>query len=178
MTAEHPNYMPAVQNLQRYLRQLAFFESDIPQPAVDGVFGSVTQDALRAFQRSRALPVTGNADADTWELLYRDYRASLAQNSPPRYIAVFPISPIGYAIPLGSRGNAVTILQLMLRDLQYRYAFLADVEATGQYDEQTENAIRRFQAQNQIAQTGKTDQITWNAIADQFNTLALDTKDE
>ena len=174
MTTEHPNYMPAVQNLQRYLRQLAFFEEAIPQPAVDGIFGAITEDALRAFQRSRGLPATGRADPVTWEWLYRDYRASLAKNSPPRTVTVFPLSPIGYAFSLGSGGAAVTVLQQMLRELHTRYVFLSDVEATGEYDEQTEQAIRLFQSQNGIKPSGNTDQITWNALADQFNALALE----
>ena len=79
----HQNYPAAVTNLQRYLRQLSYDEASIPPPPVDGIFEDATVAALREFQRLRGFPVTGQADQETWDRLYADYRASLAKNSPP-----------------------------------------------------------------------------------------------
>jgi len=59
---DHPNQAPAVENLQRYLRQLSYDQPEIPAPPIDGIFESQTEEALRQFQRSRGLPVTGSAD--------------------------------------------------------------------------------------------------------------------
>ena len=64
----------ARRNLQKYLRQLAYFDENIPFVPLDGNSGSATADALRAYQARRGLPVTGVADQETWEALYEDYK--------------------------------------------------------------------------------------------------------
>ena len=46
---QHPNQSIAIENLQRYLRQLSYDHPEIPAPPIDGVFESQTKDALNAF---------------------------------------------------------------------------------------------------------------------------------
>ena len=104
---EHPNYNEAVANLQRYLRQLSYWEKSIPQAPVDGVWDSQTEDALREYQRLRGLPVTGSADFETWERLYGDYRASLAAHSPPRQASTMA----AYSMSCSSAGFSFGKLQ-------------------------------------------------------------------
>ena len=174
----HPNHAAATRDLQRYLRQLSFEEPSIPPPPVDGIFDTRTTDSLRAFQRLKGLAATGIADADTWELLYADYRASLAAGSPARMIAVFPSEPPGYAMEIGTSGFAVTALQYMLRELQHSYSALADVAQTGVYDEQTANAVRILQKSALLPMTGKVDLLTWNTVADAYNVLFASVADE
>ena len=43
--------------------------SAIPSQEVTGLFGSQTQENLRAFQASHSLPVSGVAEAVTWAAL-------------------------------------------------------------------------------------------------------------
>lgn len=174
----HPNHFPAVENLQRYLRQLSFGEPNIPALPIDGIFESQTEDALREFQRSRGFPVTGSADQETWERLYRDYRSSLAYNSPPRGISVFPLDPPGYVLTAGSVGFVVTAVQYMLRELHFNYSAFNDLPVTGIYDEATVNAVRTFQQGNQLPVDGNVGLLTWNAIADQYNALFSRTNQE
>ena len=171
----HPNHAAATMDLQRYLRQLSFAEPSIPPPPVDGIFDTRTTDSLRAFQRLKGLAATGIADADTWELLYADYRASLAANTPARPIAVFAA---GDLLQAGSIGFAVTALQYMLRELQHSHSALAEVAQTGIYDEQTANAVRILQKSALLPMTGKVDLLTWNAIADAYNLLFASVADE
>lgn len=164
--------------MQRYLRQLSYGEPSIPAPPVDGIFETQTTDSLREFQRLRGLPVTGSADLDTWERLYADYRGALAYNSPPRQISVFPLDPQGYVLTAGSGGFAVAAVQHMLRELHHSYSDLANVMTTGIYDEQTVEAVRRFQELNNLPIDGNVGLLTWNDIADQYNTLFSKTGDE
>ena len=167
----HPNQSIAVKNLQRYLRQIAFEEKSFTPPPVDGIFASQTEQALRDYQRSRGLPVTGYADQETWERLYADYRASLARNSPPRPISVFPLEPDGYVMRDGSIGFAVTAVQAMLRELQHARMELANIQITGIYDAQTKDAVRLFQRYSGLPIDGLVGLLTWNALADQYNRL-------
>ena len=167
----HPNHAPATQNLQRYLRQLSFDEETIPPVPIDGIFDSRTEEALREFQRLRGLPVTGRGDEQTWERLFADYRASLALNSPPRAIPVFPLEPPSYVLDIGSRGFPVTALQHMLLELHQNYLPLVAVEVNGEYDEKTAEAVRLFQALNRLPINGAVGLLTWNAIADRYSVL-------
>ena len=162
----------AIRNLQRYLRQLSYDEESIQAPPVDGVFASDTEDALRAFQALKGLPVTGKANQETWELLYALYRASLASNSPPRPIHLFPRTPSNYELTLGAEGATVVLLQFMLGELTRDYSDLAVVNPSGIYDASTEAAVNAFQRHNVLQQTGRVNRDTWNQIADQYNSLA------
>ncbi len=174
----HPNFTPAVENLQRYLRQLSYDEPSIPIPPIDGIFESQTENALREFQRLRGFPITGSADRATWERLYADYRSALAFNSPPRQISVFPLDPFGYVIVPGSGGFVVAAIQYMLLELHHSYSDLQNVVITGIYDEQTVNAVRTFQRLNGLSEDGNVGLLTWNAIADQYNVLFARLGDE
>lgn len=172
------NKASAIKNLQQYLRQLSYEEENIPAPPVDGIFESQTTEALKEYQRSRGLAETGRADLETWERLYADYRASIAYNSPPRRIAVFPPDPASYVMTPGSVGFVVSALQHMLRELHHSYSVLSDVVITGVYDTQTQNAVKAFQLLNFLPEDGNVGLLTWNEIADQYNLLFSETANE
>ncbi|HAA63726.1 MAG TPA: peptidoglycan-binding protein LysM, partial [Thermoanaerobacter sp.] len=55
---------PFVVNLQARLKSLGFD----PGP-IDGIFGRKTEEAVKAYQQSRGLPVTGIVDNVTWNAL-------------------------------------------------------------------------------------------------------------
>ncbi len=170
-TSPRNNEEAAIRNLQRYLRQLSYdIDSSIPRPPVDGIFERDIENALRQFQESRGLPITGTADQETWELLYAAYRASLADSSPPRSVSLFPRTPDAYELDIGCEGIAVMTLQHMLTELTIDYSDLGDFAITGTYDTPTQNAVTAFQSHNVLKQTGKVDRLTWNRIADQYNT--------
>lgn len=168
---DHQNHPDATRNLQRYLRQLSFWEKSIPAPPVDGIFESRTVEALREYQRLRNLAITGIANRETWDRLYEDYRISLSQNSPPAPILIFPPEPDAYILTPNSIGFAVSALQYMLRELGQHHKELEDLQITGIYDPPTVDAVKLFQERNQLIADGNTDHLTWNALASQYNTL-------
>ena len=175
--SNHPNYSPAVANLQRYLRQLAYHNEGIGQVPVDGIFESATRDALADYQRTIGLPVTGTADRTTWERLYADYLASLALYSPPTPVSLFVQTPPGGYLDLGAVGIDVAVLQYMLGELTLLY-MLTPPELTGEYDTATADAVREMQGYLGMEQNGLVDILTWNAIADRFNTLPAGSEAE
>ncbi len=55
-----------VRTLQNQLNRIAQVYSAIPKVAVDGIYGPKTADAVEAFQKIFALPVTGVVNQPTW----------------------------------------------------------------------------------------------------------------
>ncbi len=161
----------AIENLQTYLRQLSYHDQSIQAPPIDGIFDTDTRQSLIDFQRSRGLPQTGIADQALWELLYAAYRTSVAQNSPPVRMEIFPLTPLNAQFKPGDQGFAVTAVQWMLRELESKFGFLLPIQVTGVYDGITEEAVRSFQKQNGLSPNGILDRLTWNEITDQYNVL-------
>lgn len=62
-----------VEQLQYMLRVLGAYIAEIPQIAVDGIFGPETRDAVLAAQRRFGLPETGIVNYETWEAIYNQY---------------------------------------------------------------------------------------------------------
>lgn len=71
-----------VATIQEYLAYIATVYPDIPAPAVTGVYGLETVQAVEAFQRQFGLPETGTVGVTTWDAiasLYSDLRTGNAQ---------------------------------------------------------------------------------------------------
>lgn len=169
---QHPNQSLAIENLQRYLRQLSYDHPEIPAPPIDGVFESQTKDALNAFQQLYGIPVRESIDQAAWETLYTAYLLSLEKSSAPKSVVIFPRVPTGTALSVGAVGFPVAAVQYMLRELSARYSDVAFPEASGYYDEETARAVREFQKRNNLATTGEVDKATWDAIVSQHNTMS------
>lgn len=155
--------------LQTYLRQLSYGDPDMESPPIDGIFGSVTRQALCTFQQKSGLPVTGTATRETWELLRAAYRKSLSEESPPCPVSVFPKIPHGYRMKPGCRGFPVSALQYMLIELQSVTGEGFQVECSGTYDDATADAVRHLQQCFGLPATGEVDRATWNAVAERYN---------
>ena len=163
----------AILNTQTYLRQLTFHDERLGAQGsvpLDGIWDSATRDALIKFQESRGLPVTGTVDRATWEVLKAEYDRSVAENSPPVPLALFPRYPQGYEIKKGDRGFLVDTAQYLLEQLERLYHFRG-YTPSGVYDDLTETDVRDFQKRNLIDPTGRIDRETWDAMAVQHNLL-------
>lgn len=150
-----------IRELQTYLHALSFFNEKIPRIIPDGIYGSDTSIAVRAFQREYGLTETGSADRATWNRLISIYR-KLVYANPVSY-AVFPSA--GYILRKGDSGLIVYIIQAMLKDLSLVHDNLIPVEVDGTYGENTERAVALFQQKNGIASNGIVDSGTWNMLA-------------
>ena len=170
----YENEAEAILNLQRYLRQLSYHHPEITPPPIDGIFERDTEKALREFQAMMGLPVTGRADRRTWDALYAMYRASIAENEPPRTVAILPFVAGEILLQKGDEGFTINVLQYMLRELGESLAELEEVEITGIFDENTARAVRLFRAQNGLPEGETVDLITWNTLVDRFNRLGVE----
>lgn len=70
-----------VVTLQYLLNVISQYNSDVPAPAQDGIFGSGTRQSVIAFQRSAGLSPDGIVGAQTWQALYNRY-LGIGENVP------------------------------------------------------------------------------------------------
>lgn len=156
----------AIGNLQRYLYQLSFTDPRIPPVPSDGIYGDTTQRAVRAFQQSRGLPVTGLVDLETWDLLYLAYLESLEGSGRTQPLYLFPRYPETYAVGMGDEGLLIAAIRYLLREAMIDYGGgLEDIPLTGTFDTVTEDAVKRFQQLHGLPVTGRVDRLTWNRLA-------------
>ena len=155
----------AITNLQRYLYQLSFTDPRIPPVPVDGVYGDNTRRAVRSFQETQRLPVTGQVDQTTWDRLYLAYLESLEGTGRTEPLYLFPRHPETYSVGLGDEGLIISATRYLLRELMIDYGGdFEDIPLTGTYDSVTEEAVRRFQQLHGLPNTGRVDRVTWNRL--------------
>jgi len=162
-----------IRNTQRYLRHLSFHDARLGEAGavpIDGIWNTATRDALMKFQQSRGLRVTGRVDRATWEILKAEYDRSVAENSPPAKLGLFPRYPQGFVLKSGDVGFLVTAVQYILGELERLYSF-PEITISNVYDDATAAIIRDFQRRNGIKVTGEVDRETWDALAVQHNLL-------
>ena len=162
----------AIKNIQRYLRQLSFHDDGINPVPIDGIWADQTRRALIQFQRSQGIPATGTVDNNTWAILKQKYDESVALNSPPLKLDLFPRNIYGgeYEISLGESGFLVDTVQYLLGELSRLYSF-PEYMTSGVYDEATAALVREVQARNKISATGNVGRETWDAMVAQHNLL-------
>ncbi len=164
----------AIRNLQRYLRQLSYTESDIPPLPIDGIFDSATREALRAYQIKNGLEATGIADRETWDSLYESYLRSLERYSPPSAFSPFPRVPDGYALKEGDISFAVAAVQFLLNEISQILDTLDVIEIDGIYGEETASAVREFQQAHSLDVTGAVDKRTWDNLVNIYENYGKD----
>ena len=132
-----------VRNMQYTLYELGYYDG-----SADGVYGTTTEYAVRAFQiRNNITPVDGIAGNKTLQVLYSG-KAIAAQAAVTEYDT----------LRKGDRGNAVVEMQECLTDLGYLY------EPTGYYDDATVEAVKSFQRRNGLTVDGAAGQDTLRVL--------------
>ena len=135
----------AVSNLQYALYELGYYDDK-----VNGVYGTTTSDAVRAFQIANKLtPVDGIAGNKTLQKLYSSTAVSAA-DARSEYKTIRP----------GSQGEDVVEMQDVLKQLGYLG------EITGVYDNVTEAAVRLFQRVNGLSEDGVAGAVTLQVLYD------------
>ena len=154
-----------VEQMQFWLSTLAQYESSIPSVTVDGVYGSGTAAAVRAFQRLYGLTVDGIVGLTTWTELYDQFRSIQSDNGTPN---AYP----GTALREGSSGQNVRLVQFWLKIARTVYTSLANVTVDGKFGSATAAAVRRFQSYFGLTSDGVVGRITWNKLYEVYNDIA------
>ncbi|MBQ8345225.1 MAG: peptidoglycan-binding protein [Clostridia bacterium] len=160
----------AVQNVQYMLAFLALFYDTLIAPAFDGIYGSNTEAAVRTFQQQFDLPVTGEVDFNTWDVLYRTYIGFL-DTIPFQYTDGLVLPYPGVPLRLGSESEEVRLLQEYLNYISGFYPQIPSVNPTGYFGSQTQAAVLAFQSFQGLPPNGTVGAVTWNAITSLYEDL-------
>ncbi len=151
-----------VEELQKYLHRISYENPNIPRIIPDGIYGTETADAVRAFQRAYGLTDNGEANSATWERIAEVYQELVGTIAEA--LEVFP-AEAEVLIRSGDTGLAVLVIQSILHTLGELYENLPLLEITGLYDPDTVTAVREFQKHSNYPMTGNVDVPTWNLLA-------------
>lgn len=157
-----------IQEILQLLYDISLRDSRIPTVLPSDRFTPEAGIAVRAFQEAYGLPITGEIDGDTWNTIVDTYHAVSDQPSP---LMIFPNS--GFILQQGDRGELVYLVQMLLEALAKRYENLPQVQPNSEFDAQTADAVRAFQAVSGLPQTGILDRDTWNHLAALVNQMRL-----
>ena len=133
-----------VGDLQENLTTLGFYYGDITNH-----FGTLTQTAVKRFQKSRGLTQDGVAGAKTLAAI-----ASAVEGAGST-----PAGTTGSALREGDSGSKVTDLQTRLKSLKYYYG-----DITGNFGTLTKQAVKKFQEANNLTVDGIAGTATLNKL--------------
>lgn len=127
-----------VSSIQRKLKKMGYLDG-----SVDGIYGGDTASAVKAFQDDEGLSTTGMVDGDTLARITSEYAAQSGETV---------LSP-------GDSGKKVIRLQNKLLLHGYNPG-----SVDGVYGEGTAEAVRRLQAEENLARTGIADDDVWDRL--------------
>lgn len=157
-----------VRSVQYYLAFLGFFNDNLPEITVDGIFGPATENAVRAFQSQYGLTVDGIVGRNTWYRLQDAYNATL-NSLPDEYRSYSSLLYPGYALTTGASGNVVTQVQTYLRTIAQNNNSVPLITVDGVYGERTKDAVEAVQRLSGLPVNGSVGPLTWNAIVNLYN---------
>ena len=152
-----------VLSLQTMLREISFKYPVIPRLIPDGTFGERTLEAVMVFQREFDLPVTGQVDNDTWDVISVTFQESRQCLDVPKPCQVF-LTP-NFTISPGDSSVHLFVVQAMFKGLATILEEVEDGTVTGVQDGSTERNTRWLQRLNHVEETGIMDHASWNTLA-------------
>ena len=164
---------PNVVVIQVELNRISQNYPAIPRlAAVDGIFGSQTENSVRAFQRVFGLTVDGIVGKATWYELGRLYTGvtnlSELRSQGQQFYAISWAYP-NSSLREGSTGDRVRLLQYMLSVLSEFIPQIPPVEIDGIFGPATKDAVIAAQRLFGLEQDGIVGELTWDEIYDQFS---------
>ena len=139
-------------------------------PAVDGIFGPQTEQAVRAFQSVFNLAVDGIVGPSTWYELRRLFvavtrLAELRSEGLRLDVLEWEFPEI---LQEGDTGVRVEQLQFMLEVLAQFVDEIPHLVIDGIFGPRTRESVLSFQRWAGLEQTGQVGDVTWNRLYDEY----------
>lgn len=156
--------------VQTILNRVSVAYPSIPKVALDSIFGEQTDEAVRTFQSVFNLTPDGIVGRATWYKMVQMYtglkRLSELNTDGLAYSAFNLSYPD--AISVISTGQKVYNLQYLLSVIAFFDPRQPPVRITGNFDQQTLDAVLAYQRNNDLPITGVVNAETWNSIYDTY----------
>ena len=157
--------------LQYYLAYISLFVPSVISPTVDGSFGPGTAEAVRSYQMTYGLPVTGVVDEATWNNIENTYYGIL-KSIPYQFESGIILPFPGRILRIGVEGNDIRALQEYLNYISATYSSIPRINVDGVFGESTAAAVRAFKTEFEIpGNEERVDVQTWNAIISVYDDL-------
>ncbi len=157
----------AVEQLQFWLNTISQYVSSIPSVTVDGVYGSGTATAARAFQRRYGLTVDDVVGQATWNAVYNQFFSIQSDNGTPN---AYP----GTALREGDTGQNIRLIQFWLKIARTVYTSLNNPSVDGVFGSGTRRAVEAFQRYFALTADGVVGRATWNKLHEVYTDIAND----
>lgn len=156
--------------IQRDLNRISQSFPAIPKIQPDGIYGPLTEAAVREFQNVFGLEPDGIVGRNTWYAIERVYvgvlQLSELRSEGIRYEDISWEFPGG--LNLGDTGERVSQLQYMLSVVSEFVPPVPRIAIDGIFGTETRDAVYSFQSFAGLPVTGAVDDDTWNALYDRF----------
>lgn len=160
-----------VRTIQTQLNRISKDYPSIPKiSATDGVFGTQTEAAVRAFQEIFNLAVDGRIGKATWYKIKYIYVAvaNLAElNSEGIRLEDIPKQFVS-DIRLGDAGNPVRVLQYYLAFIAAYNEAVSAPSIDGSFGQATLASVKEFQGAYGLEQTGVVNEATWDKLSEVY----------
>lgn len=131
---------------------------DLYSGTITGMYNDNTTVGVSEFQNINDLPVTGEVDIRTWNLLLSE--------TEPVFLRQSRVIP--KTIRIGDTGPEVKELQKQLSTLLY---YNGNIDGT--FDASTQTAVKSFQYINKLTSDGVVGANTWNALSYLYRPLVV-----
>lgn len=160
-----------VRLMQEYLNRIRANYPLIPQiSVVDGVYGPMTERAVKEFQRTFNLTADGIIGRSTWNKIVQIFVAvtKLASLDSEGKRIGLSAQPPTVTIREGSTGSYVIELQFILNYLAQFYPTFIPVIQDGVFRSSTTNSVKAFQRRFNLTADGIVGPATWRKLYSVF----------
>ena len=163
------NNSERIRLLQSYLRRIAVEDTRIPIISIDGIYEAETAAAVSAFQKLYNLPVTGETDETTWNLIYTRYIEIVEFFKPSPSVNIFANSSM--SLTIGTNGYEIYFAQVMIKRIAEKYENIPDVNVSGTIDQNTSDALNKIKDISGLNPNDTSTKNTYNALIRVYESL-------
>lgn len=147
-----------VMKLQTTLKEKGYFPED---QAVTQYYGEITENAVKKFQESQNLALTGVADQTTQQKLWLSEESTHTTQTNIPQTSTTNLTIPSEVLKLGEKGEDVQKLQTVLKAQGY---FPENTPVTDYYGNITASAVKKFQQAHGLKVDGIVGKNTWEKI--------------